>query len=64
MKVQGTLSRYSQDLNQPLPAIGRHPLYISLAKGDTVFEFTLGPPGVRVWCALLVVIRFLWGMVP
>ena len=40
MKVQGTLSRYSQDLNQPLPVIGRHPLYISLVSGASVFEFT------------------------
>lgn len=55
--------RYAQDLNRPLPVVVRHPLDISLAKGDAVFGFTLGPPvllcSVRCWWEA----RFLLGMV-
>ena len=38
--AKGPLSAYAQDLNRPLPVQLRHPLYISLAKGASVFEFT------------------------
>ena len=49
--MQGTLSRCNQDLNQPLPAHLRHPLYISLAKGASVFAFVWVPRCCCVACA-------------